>query len=346
MLTEAAILEELGNPLKLVSLKIPELKDGQVLVDIKYSGVCHTQILEKYGHRGEDKYLPHCLGHEGSGIVREAGPKVTKVKPGDKVIMSWIKGSGMDVPGTAYELGGKRVNAGAITTFSRQSVISENRLTAVPESWDISMKEIALLGCAFPTGMGAVLNVAKPKKGESIAVFGTGGIGLFAIAGARISQCRPIFAVDINKNKLKTAEKYGATHLIDNSNDLSPDKIREVCKNGVDFAIESCGMPETMLQAVSSVRKQGGKVVIVGNAPHGKILNINPQEFNMGKSILGTWGGDSNPDSDFLKYLKFIASHEINLEPFTSNIYKLNEINDALGDMESGKIVRPLIDMG
>src|SRR5262249_7256030 len=156
-------------------LEVPPLQPGQVLVEVCYSGVCHTQVLECRGHRGEDRYLPHCLGHEGSGVVREVGPGVTKVKPGDHAILSWIKGSGADVPGAVYGWRGRRVNAGGITTFGRYAVLSENRLTALPEAFP--MKEAALLGCALPTGMGAVLHTGEARPGQSAAVFGTGGVG-------------------------------------------------------------------------------------------------------------------------------------------------------------------------
>ena len=181
MKTDAAILNELQKPLVVTDIEIPSLKPGQVLVDISYSGICHTQLSECKGNRGEDKFLPHCLGHEGSGVVREIGSGITKVKVRDRVIISWIKGTGADVSSTVYQWGNTRVNAGGVTTFSRQSVISENRLTVIPN--DISMEAAALIGCAVPTGMGAVLNTAHPRPGQSIAIFGTGGIGLCAVAG-------------------------------------------------------------------------------------------------------------------------------------------------------------------
>src|SRR5438552_12174900 len=133
MKTTAAVLVELGRPLEVADLDVPALRPGQILVEVAFSGVCHTQILEARGHRGEDRFLPHCLGHEGSGTVRETGPGVSKVKPGERVILSWIKGSGADVPGTVYGWNGRKVNAGGITTFATLSVISENRLTPLPD---------------------------------------------------------------------------------------------------------------------------------------------------------------------------------------------------------------------
>lgn len=345
MKTEAGILVKTGEPLTLSELEIPPLKPGQVLVDIVFSGVCHTQILECRGYRGEDKYLPHCLGHEGSGIVNEIGPSITKVKPGDKVILSWMKGSGADVTSTIYRWNGRNVNAGAITTFSKQSVISENRLTVVPNNCDISMREAAMLGCAVPTGFGVILNVAKPRKDQSIAIFGCGGVGLCAIAGAIIAGCKPIIAIDIKEEKLRLAKKMGANYCI-NAIEFNPvTEIKKICPNGLDYAIESSGITKVMLQSIDSIRNQGGAVVIVGNAHYGEKLILDPRQFNLGKRLLGTWGGDNNPDADFPRYMELVSSKKIDLKPLTTDIYKLDEINNAINDLEEGKVIRPLIDM-
>ena len=343
MKTKAAILVETGKPLVLDELEIPALKPGQVLVEVVFSGVCHTQVLECRGYRGEDPYLPHCLGHEGSGIVHDTGPGVTKVKVGDRVILSWIKGSGADVTGTVYRWSSRSVNAGGITTFSRRSVISENRLTVMPE--DISMRDAAIIGCAVPTGLGAVFNTAQPRPGQSIAIFGTGGIGLCAVAGAVIAGCTPVIAVDIQPDKLKLAKQMGATHLI-HAAEMNPvEEANRICPNGVDFAIEASGRPKVMLQALYSVRNQGGIVVVIGNARHGERVELDPKQLNLGKQLRGTWGGDNWPDRDFPRYCKLLSSGKLNLEPLLSKTYSLNEINEAIDDLEAGKVVRPLIDL-
>ena len=345
MKTEAAILVETGKPLVVSNLEIPELKPGQVLVEIAFSGVCHTQVQECRGYRGEDKYLPHCLGHEGSGIVLKTAKDVKKVKSGDNVILSWMKGFGADVSSTVYGWNGKKVNSGAITTFSRQSVISENRLTVISQEHQISMQQAATLGCAVPTGLGAIFNVAKPNPGQSIAVFGAGGIGLCSIAGAKITGCSPIIAVDIKDNKLELAGKMGATHCINASKSNPVEEIKKICRDGLDFAIESSGIPDVMLQSIHSVRNQGGSVVIVGNARFGEMLHLDPRQLNMGKKILGTWGGDNNPDRDFAVYSELIHSGKLDVKPLISNTYNLSEINSAIDDLESGKVLRPLIGM-
>lgn len=343
MKTLAAVLVETGKPLVLAELEIPALQPGQVLVEIAFSGVCHTQVLECRGHRGEDRYLPHCLGHEGSGIVCDVGPGVTKVKAGDRVILSWIKGSGADVPRTVYRWGDRKVNAGGITTFSRHAVISENRLTLLPQ--EIPLRDAALLGCAVPTGVGAVFNTARPKPGQSMAVFGTGGIGLCAVAGAAIAGCTPIIAVDIRWEKLALAGQMGATHRVHAAEVDPVAEVQRICPGGVDFAIEASGRPQVMLQALYSVRSQGGVAVVVGNARHGERVALDPRQLNLGKQLRGTWGGDNWPDRDFPRYCRLLSAGRLNLEPLLSRTYCLSEINEALDDLEAGTVARPLIEM-
>src|ERR1700738_1371863 len=139
MKTEAALLVQTGTPLVVAEIEIPVLKPGQVLVEITYSGACGTQVMEWRGDKGEDKWVPHCLGHEGTGVVLETGSAVTKVKADDKVVLSWIKGSGIEAGGAIYEWDGKKVNAGGVTTFQRHAVVSENRLTLGPNSLSIEV---------------------------------------------------------------------------------------------------------------------------------------------------------------------------------------------------------------
>lgn len=343
MKTIAAVLVEMGEPLVLAELDIPASRPGQVLVEIAFSGVCHTQVLECRGYRGEDPYLPHCLGHEGSGIVCDVGPGVKKVKVGDRVILSWIKGSGADVAGSIYQWGSRSVNAGSITTFSRHAVISENRLMVMPD--DVPMREAAMLGCAIPTGVGAVFNTAQPRPGQSMAIFGVGGIGICAVAGVAIAGCTPIIAVDVRQDKLELAKQMGATHRVHVAEVDPVEEIHRICTGGVDFAIEASGRPEVMVQALYSVRSQGGVAVVIGNAPHGERITLDPRQFNLGKRLLGTWGGDNWPDRDFPRYCKLLSFGKLDIKPMLLKTYRLSEINDAGDDLEAGKVVRPLIDM-
>jgi len=343
MKTTAAVLVELGRPLELADLAVPVLKPGQVLVEVAYSGVCHTQVGEARGHRGEDRFLPHGLGHEGSGVVREVGPGVAKVRPGDRVILSWIKGSGADVPGTVYDWNGRKVNAGGITTFATRSVISENRLTVVPDGMPLRLA--ALVGCAVPTGAGVIFNTARPRPGQSVAVFGVGGIGSCAVAAAALAGCTPVIAVDVNAEKLALARRLGATHAV-NSKDCDPvAEVRTLCPGGADFAVEATGLAPVMRQTLAAVRPQGGAAVVVGNARFGEKLEIDPRELNQGKRLLGTWGGDNVPDRDYPRYCKLMAAGRLDLEPLLSRSYRLADVNAALDDLERGCAARPLLDI-
>ncbi|WP_316161965.1 zinc-binding dehydrogenase [Bradyrhizobium sp. SZCCHNRI20481] len=342
MKTQAALLVQTGQPLVLAEIETPALKPGQVLVEIAYSGACGTQVMEWRGDKGEDKWVPHCLGHEGTGTVIEAGSAVTKVKVGDKVVLSWIKGTGIEAGGAVYDWDGKKVNAGGVTTFQRHAVVSENRLTLLPP--DLPMDVAVLLGCAAPTGMGAVYNVLKVQPGDAVAVFGTGGIGLNALMAAALAGAMPVIGIDPNPTRRALAQIYGATHIIDASGDVLAE-IKKIVPQGVDLAVESSGIPAVMEQAINSTRQQGGRAVVIGNAKHGAALTLNPGVFNQGKSLLGTWGGDSVPDRDYGRYGRLLSSGRFPVRDLLSKPYSLAQADQALQDLAAGKVGRPLIDM-
>ena len=343
MKTRAAILVQTGKPLELVELELPALIPGQVLVGIAYSGACGTLVMEWRGDKGEDKWLPHCLGHEGTGTVVECGSAVTRVKPGDKVVLSWIKGGGIEAGGAVYLWDGKKVNAGGVTTFQQHAVVSENRLTLVPAGLPLDVA--VLLGCAAPTGMGAVYNVLNVRPGNSVAIFGTGGIGLVAVLAAALASAVPIIGVDPNPTRRALAKTLGATHLIDPASGDPVAEIMKIVPQGVDFAVEASGIPAVMNQAVSATRAQGGRAVVIGNAKAGAMLTINPGVFNQGKSLLGTWGGDSFPDRDYGRFGSLLASSRFPLRDLIPKRYKLAEADQALSDLAAGVVGRPVIDM-
>ncbi len=343
MKTTAALLVQTGVPLVLAEIEIPPLKPGQVLVEVAYSGACGTQVMEWRGDKGEDKWVPHCLGHEGTGTVLETGSAVTKVKQGDKVVLSWIRGSGIEAGGAVYAWGEKKVNAGGVTTFQRHAVVSENRLTLLPT--ELPMDLAVLLGCAAPTGMGAVYNVLKAQPGDSVAVFGTGGVGLHAVMAATLVGAMPVIAVDPNPTRRALAPLYGATHVIDPTGVDVLAEIRKIVPQGVDIAVESSGVPLAMDQAVNATRQQGGRAVVIGNARHGATLSLNPAVFNQGKSLMGTWGGDSVPDRDYGRFARLLGSKRFPVRNLLSKPYALERADQALQDLASGTIGRPLIDM-
>ncbi|MCA9068822.1 MAG: zinc-binding dehydrogenase [Planctomycetaceae bacterium] len=343
MKTTAAVLVTLRESLELIDLEIPALKPGQVLVEIRYSGVCHTQLMEWQGQRGEDRFLPHCLGHEGSGTIIDVGPNIKKCRPGDKVILSWMKGHGADVPGTQYRCGQRTVNAGGITTFMRHAILSENRVTPLVE--ELSATEAAFLGCAVATGLGSVKNTLNISQGSSVLVIGLGGIGLFAVAGAKFNGANPIIAADINDQRLSSAKNMGATHLLNVKGSNLLKELQRICPGGVSYAIEATGQVNVMQQALSAVKPRGGAVAIIGNAAFGQTLSLDPSELNQGKKLFGTWGGDNHPDDDFLTYQRLFAEKKLSADALRPTVYSLENINQALIDFHNRSVTRPLIDM-
>jgi len=342
MKTRAAILEQINEPLVMRELEVPDLKPGQVLVDIKYSGICQSQLNEWRGKKGPDRFLPHTLGHEGSGIVLQTGPEVAKVREGDKVVITWIKGSGLDVPSCQYQSNDQVINSGAVSTFMTRAVISENRL--VPIS-DIPMDLAALLGCAVPTGCGMVLNELRPENGDSIAIWGVGGIGLCAITAASACGCNPIIAIDINEDKLSLAKKCGATHLIDGRKDPA-NTITEITEgHGTDFGIESAGLISTMQNGFAATRRSGGQFLIAGNAPHGEKMALDPFDLIAGKNISGSWGGSSDPDKDVSRFANLYRDGTLKLDTLITERLSLDRINEAFSLLETGHAGRIVVDM-
>lgn len=340
----AAVLFKLKQPLKIIEVFVPDLLPGQVLVKIFYAGLCHSQLMEIVGGRENNDYLPHMLGHEGVGEVIDVGKNVTKVKIGDQIVLSWIKGQGANVDSTKYStVCGKTINAGAITTFSEYAVISENRCIKLPAEIPLNMG--ALLGCAIPTGAGILLNMLKPPVGKDIAVFGLGGIGLSAFLAARLFHPHFLIAIDLDNDKLKLAKKLGATHIINASDDDPVVEIMQITKIGVDYAIEAAGLTKTIEQAFLSIKKQVGHCVFASHPPKGEKIKLDPHHLISGKKITGTWGGECDLDRDIVIFSDFYKQKKLPLETLISKEYELADINQAIYDLTSKKIVRGLIKM-
>ncbi len=344
MKTRAAVLYETGQPLRIEELTVPALQPGQVLVEVAYSGVCHSQLMEVRGRRGKDRFLPHLLGHEGSGVVIEVGPQVRKVQPGDQVVLTWIKGTGADCQGAQYLCDETRIQSGPITTFNRHSVVSENRCVRLPEG--IPLDVASLLGCAVPTGAGIVLNEIRPQRESSIAIWGIGGIGLSAVMAAKLCDCAVIAAIDVEKSKLELAREFGATHLI---NALEGDPLEQIQLltdgKGLDFAVEAAGRARTIEQAFHSIRKNGGLCVFASHPPAGDKIQLDPHDLISGKQIRGSWGGGSMPDEDIPRFADLYRRGQLPLEKLITHRYSLNQINDVFDELEQGIVARALIEM-
>jgi S-(hydroxymethyl)glutathione dehydrogenase/alcohol dehydrogenase len=338
----AAVLHALDQPLRIETVEAPALAAGQVLVKLAYSGVCHSQVMEARGGRGPDRYLPHMLGHEGSGVVVDTGAGVSKVKPGDRVILGWIKGQGADAQGIRYKAGDGYINAGAVTTFNEYAVVAENRVTLLPQG--VPMDVAVLFGCALPVGAGIVINIAKPQSGSTLAVFGLGGIGLSALMACKLFDCKQLIAVDVEPAKLAMARDLGATATIDASQQNPVAAIRELTGGlGVDYAIESAGLVKVIEQAFDATRRFGGLCVFASHPRSGETIALDPFELICGKRILGTWGGDSHPDRDIELLAGLYRDGKLPLASMFTRRYALDDINTALDDLEQRRSVRPLI---
>lgn len=340
----AAVLRQTGDRLQIEELEIPALGLGQVLVQVAFSGVCRSQLMEVRGGRDVDRWLPHLLGHEGVGTVLDVGAGVSKVAPGDRVVLTWIRGIGLDAPGARFFNGTEYVNAGPVTTFGTHAVVAENRLVKLPDG--VPLDVAVLFGCALPTGAGMVLNELQPPPGSSLAVFGLGGVGLSALMAARLCECTPIIAVDVSPSKLQAARAFGATHTIDSR---ASDPIAEISAltsgRGVDASVEAAGMAGTIEQAFASVRKHGGRCLFASHPETGTRICLDPHDLISGKMIAGSWGGASTPDVDIPRLASLYSGGQLPLENLITRRYSLEQVNAALDDLEARSVFRPLLVM-
>lgn len=340
---KAAILQELGAPLAIKEIELPQLAKGQVLVKVLFSGVCRSQLMEVRGKRGGDPWLPHLLGHEGSGIVEATGEGVTKVSVGDEVILGWVKGEGLDAPGAIYKNGNLTINSGRVTTFANFTIVSESRLVKKPEH--LAFDEAVLFGCALPTGAGMVLNELKPSVDSSVAVIGLGGIGISALLALRALSIKKIIAIDISDDKLDFAKRLGANYVFNSQNEDLYRTIMSLTNGGVDYCIESGGQVATIELGFSLIHKNGGKLLFASHPPEGEMIRLAPHDLISGKQIAGSWGGAIAPDRDIPKMHTLFQKANIVLDILLTKRYTLEQINEALDDLESGQVLRPLIVM-
>lgn len=334
---KAAVLTTLQAPLEIAELDLPStLAAGQVLVKVHYSGICGSQIGEINGVKGPDRFLPHLLGHEGSGEVLAIGPGVRYVKPQDKVVMHWRKGLGIEAETPSYGWNGQKVNAGWVTTFNEMAIVSENRLTTIPP--DSDMEIAALFGCAVTTGFGVVENNARLRIGESVVVFGSGGIGLNIVQAAAMVSAYPIIAVDLHDNRLALAQELGATHAINSKTSDAEKAIANIVGSvGLDAFVDNTGQP-SIIEMGYRLTKPQGKVVLVGVPQKGADIHVYSLPLHFGKILSGSHGGEAIPQTDIPRYFNLYRSGRIPLKNLITHRYPLADINTALSDMQTGKV--------
>jgi len=337
---KAAILKELNSALYIENIELSKLTIGQVLVKNIKSGLCGAQIQEIKGLKGNAKFLPHLLGHEGCGIIEEIGEGVTKVKKGDKVILHWRKSSGIESDFPSYIYNGKQIKSGKITTLSEYSIVSENRITKVPH--EVSNDFCALLGCGLSTGLSVINNEANVKFGESVLILGCGGIGLNCILAAKLSHANPIVGIDISSHKKELTIKNGGEFYNIDDIKILFDKYKKI-----DCIIDTTGYLDLVSKCIPYLSEQG-RCIFVSQPKENSFLNIiNPINFfsTKGLSFKTTQAGGFDPDIDIPRYIKLYLNKTINVDNIITDFYNLDEINKAIIKLMSGTAGRIMINI-
>jgi S-(hydroxymethyl)glutathione dehydrogenase/alcohol dehydrogenase len=333
---KAAILVEQRKPLIIDEVELPQtLEVGQVLVKIHYSGICGSQLGEIDGAKGEDKFLPHLLGHEASATVMETGPGVKHVKSGDTVVLHWRKGLGIEGVPPNYKWRGNKLNAGWIATFNEYAIVAENRMTAIPS--DSNLEVASLFGCAVTTGFGVIENNAKVRIGESVVVFGAGGVGLNIVQAANLVGAYPVIAVDLFDNRLALAKEMGATHLINSKTHDAKIEIEKILGlNNLDHFIDNTGQ-SLIIEMGYQITKPQGQITLVGVPRKGSNINIYSLPLHFGKELVGSHGGEAIPNLDIPRYHNLFRANRIKLRELLTESLPLDYINIAIENMRSGK---------
>jgi Zn-dependent alcohol dehydrogenase len=350
----AAILVEPNKPLVVDEVELPDPGPDQVMAKLFASGVCHSQIHTMRRGARPGQRLPALLGHESTGVVIAKGREVKHVREGDHVITTWVdrNNSTTDQPLVAHALNdraqfaakwrGKDVSHSA-ATWAEYALAQQRMVVAMPN--DMPTDATAIIGCAVMTGAGAIVNTLAVRPGQSVAVFGAGGIGLCAVSAAAIVDAYPIIAVDIIEEKLQFARRFGATHTVNARAVDAVQAIREVTAGGVDYAIDAIGLPQTQEQILRAVKpgysglSRGGTALLIGITPPDAKASLDTSLFIGNRSFTRTSGGDCRPDRDFPIFLRWYGEGKLKLDDLITNHYKLDQINSAVDDLEHGRIL-------
>ncbi len=330
---KAVVLENINQPLSVRKISSNPLQYGQVLVKVLVSGLCGAQLQELAGLKGNASFVPHLLGHEGCGIVQEVGEAVTKVKAGDKVVMHWKKGDGIESPFPSYSSDGQKIGGGKVTTLSEYAVVSENRVTKVDD--DTPPEFCALLGCGLSTALGVINYEANLKFGESTLVLGCGGLGLNLIQAAKMAGSYPIVAFDIN-DKSNLSLELGCNSFSQDLSDIS---------QTFDVIVDTTGNQNVIKQSLPMLADRGRYIFVGQNKPGEslEIANSNHLFGSEGKTIKATQGGDINPSKDIKRYAKLYKSGLIDINSIITHRFKMDHINDAFDVLKSGNAGRIII---
>ena len=327
------------------TVKLPDqLQAGQVLVRVKFSGICGAQINEIDAAKGPDRFLPHLLGHEGFGEVLEIGSLVNHVAPGDQVILHWMPGAGIQSDPAVYSWHGKRLNAGWVTTLSELTIVSANRCTKIDST--LPPEVLPLLGCAATTAVGVIGRDAQLRLGESVVVLGTGGVGLLTIEAARASGGYPIVGVDKVESRLEFALQLGAqaTVVVDDTLDPFDQIVAALGGRLPDVVIETTGA-RSMIELAYRLVSSGGRSILVGVPRHDEPAKIDTLPLHFNTSFTGSKGGQTNPEVDIPRIAALAEARRFKLDSLPVTIFPLFEVNSAIETVRHGKPGRAVIDM-
>jgi len=368
MKVKAAVAHKAGAPLTIETVDLEGPKAGEVLVEIKATGICHTDEFTRSGADPEGLF-PAILGHEGAGVVVDIGPGVTSLKKGDHVIPLYTpecrqceyclsgktnlcqairvtQGQGVMPDGSSrFSLGGKKVfHYMGTSTFANYTVVPEIALAKIRE--DAPFDKVCYIGCGVTTGIGAVINTARVEPGANVVVFGLGGIGLNVIQGARLAGANMIVGVDLNPSRKALAEQFGMTHFV------NPEEVKEdlvpylvnLTKGGADYSFECIGNVDVMRQALECCHKGWGVSVIIGVAGAGQEIKTRPFQLVTGRVWKGTAFGGAKGRRDVPKIVDWYMDGKINIDDLITHTLKLEDINKGFDLMHSGESIRSVVE--
>jgi S-(hydroxymethyl)glutathione dehydrogenase/alcohol dehydrogenase len=365
--SKAAVAHAAGQPLTIETIQVEGPKAGEVLVEIKATGICHTDAYTLSGQDPEGLF-PAILGHEGAGVVVEVGPEVKSLKPGDHVIPLYVpecrqcdyclslktnlcqairgtQGKGLMPDGTGrFSIGGEPLyHYMGTSTFSNYTVVPEISLAKIRT--DAPFDKVCYIGCGVTTGIGAVINTAKVEPGANVVVFGLGGIGLNVIQGCRLVGADKIIGVDINPKKRELAEKFGMTHFVNPrevEGDLVPYLV-ELTGGGADYSFECIGNVEVMRQALECCHKGWGVSVIIGVAAGGQEISTRPFQLVTGRVWKGSAFGGARGRTDVPKIVDWYMDGKINIDDLITHVMPLEAINRGFDLMHQGESIRSVV---
>ena len=363
---QAAVALAAGKPLSIETVQLEGPRDGEVLVEIKATGICHTDAFTLSGDDPEGLF-PAILGHEGAGVVVDVGANVTTLKKGDHVIPLYVpecrqcdyctsgktnlcqavretQGQGLMPDGSSrFSLNGEKLfHYMGTSTFSNYTVVPEIALAKIRS--DAPFDKVCYIGCGVTTGLGAVINTAKVTPGANVVVFGLGGIGLNVVQGARMVGANQIIGVDLNPKRKALAEKFGMTGFIDASKvDNVVEAVIEMTGGGADFSFECIGNVNTMRQALECCHKGWGESVIVGVAGAGQEISTRPFQLVTGRVWRGTAFGGAKGRTDVPKIVDWYMDGKINIDDLITHTMPLTDINKAFDLMHEGKSIRSVV---